>query len=354
MRLALQQAQKVLGNTKKNPAVGCIITKNNHVISVGCTSINGRPHAEQNAIDFSKISHKNSQLYVTLEPCSHYGKTPPCINSIIKEKIKKVFFSISDPDPRSFNKSTSKLMKKGIYVNNGVLKKEINLFYRSYLKNKKDILPFVTCKLAVSKDFYTINTDKNKWITNKYSRGRVHLMRSNHDCIITSSNTVIMDNPKLTCRIAGLKNRSPSRIILDNKLKISTNLTIVKDAWKHDTIIFYNKFNKKKIRLLEKLKLRTFKICLDENDNLDLSESLARAKQLGFSRILLESGITLTKSFLIKNLIDDFELFISRKSLKKKGKKNIKKNFKHFFKGKKEKTKKINLCGDKLISYELK
>ena len=103
MRLALQQATKSLGNTKKNPAVGCVIVKNNHLISAGCTSIGGRPHAEQNAINFSEINPQNSELYVTLEPCSHYGKTPPCVKSIIESKIKKVFFSIKDPDPRSFN-----------------------------------------------------------------------------------------------------------------------------------------------------------------------------------------------------------------------------------------------------------
>ena len=112
MGLALQQAHKSLGNTKENPSVGCVIVKNNHVISAGFTGINGRPHAEQNAINFSKKNVKNSELYVTLEPCSHYGKTPPCVNKIIKSKIKKVFFSIKDPDPRSYNKSTELFKRK--------------------------------------------------------------------------------------------------------------------------------------------------------------------------------------------------------------------------------------------------
>ena len=131
MNLALAQAQRNLGNTKDNPSVGCVITKNNSIICVGNTSINGRPHAEYNAINFCKINLKNSELYVTLEPCSHYGKTPPCINTIIKSKVKKVFFSINDPDPRTFNKCASKLKKKGINVNKGVFKNEISFFYRS-------------------------------------------------------------------------------------------------------------------------------------------------------------------------------------------------------------------------------
>ena len=137
MKLALLQAQKSLGNTKKNPAVGCVITKDDCIFTAGYTSINGRPHAEQNAINFSKKSLNNSELYVTLEPCSHYGKTPPCVKLIIKSKIKKVFFSINDPDPRSFNKCSSQLKNSKIAVNNGICKKEISLFYRSYLKSKK-------------------------------------------------------------------------------------------------------------------------------------------------------------------------------------------------------------------------
>ena len=112
MKLALMQAHRNLGNTKENPAVGCVIVKNNCVISAECTSINGRPHAEQNAIAYSKNNIKNSDLYVTLEPCSHYGKTSPCVKRIIKRKIKRVFFSLKDPDPLSYNKSTKQLKKK--------------------------------------------------------------------------------------------------------------------------------------------------------------------------------------------------------------------------------------------------
>ena len=127
MRLALQQASKALGNTKENPAVGCVIVKNNHLISAGYTSSNGRPHAEKNAIDFSKTNPRDSDLYVTLEPCSHYGKSPPCVKSIVNSKIKKVFFSINDPDLRSFNKCSVTLRKRGVVVNNNVLKDEIKI-----------------------------------------------------------------------------------------------------------------------------------------------------------------------------------------------------------------------------------
>jgi len=352
MKLALAQAQKNLGNTKKNPSVGCVITKNNSIISIGFTSINGRPHAEQNAINLSKTNLKNSELYVTLEPCSHYGKTSPCTKSIIKNGIKKVFFSINDPDLRSYNKSTKLLRRKKISVNKGTYANELNLFYRSYIKSKRNLLPFVTCKLSVSKDFFTINK-KNKWITNKFSRARVHLMRSNHDCIITSSKTIIKDNSELTCRIDGLKNRSPSRIILDNKLKISLNSKIIKEASIYRTIIFYNKSNKKKIKRLKNLNVKSFKISLDVEKNLDLGEALIKVRQLGFYRIFLETGMKLATNFLHKNLVDDLKLFISNKNLGRNGMCNIKKNLKLILKDKESINEKVNLFGDKLITYKI-
>jgi len=352
MKLALLQAQKTLGNTKKNPAVGCVIMKDDCVFSAGYTSINGRPHAEQNAINFSKKSLNNSELYVTLEPCSHYGKTPPCVKLIIKNKIKKVFFSINDPDPHSFNKCSIQLKNNSIDVNNGICKQKISFFYRSYLKSKKKILPFVTCKLAISRDFFTISKT-NKWITNKFSRGRVHLMRSNHDCILTSSKTIINDNPRLTCRIDGLENRSPSRIILDNKLKIPIRSRIIKEAANYPTIIFYNKFNKKKIKSLQNSKIKIIKIPLNKDGDLDLKKTLVKVSQLGFSRIFLESGLNLTTNFLNENLVDDFKLFISNKNLGKNGRGNIKNYLKLFLKNKKNIIEKVNLFGDKLKFYRM-
>ena len=347
------QAQRNLGNTRENPAVGCVIVKNDCIISAGCTGINGRPHAEKNAITNSKNNIKNSNLYVTLEPCSHYGKTPPCVKTIIRSRIKKVFFSLKDPDRRSYNKSTKELKKNKIAVQNGILSSDIKNFYKSYFKYKKNILPFVTAKMAISKDFYTSNK-KRKWITNKFSRGRVHLMRSNHDCILTSVNTIIMDNPRLTCRIRGLEDHSPSRIILDKKLKIPIRSNIVKSVNKYRTVIFFNKINQKKIRVLKNLKIKLIKTPLSENGNFDLKNILMKVKILGFSRVFLESGLNLTTNFLNKGLVDDFQLFISSKNLGKNGNNSFRRNMKLFFKNRKFTNEKVNLFGDKLISYRIK
>jgi len=353
MNLAFNQAKVNLGNTKDNPSVGCVITKENLLISAGFTGVNGRPHAEFDTIRNSRTKLNNCNLYVTLEPCSHYGKTPPCVNKIIKNRFKKVYFSIRDPDIRSFNKSISKFKKSKIETNVGILSKEIKDFYKSYILSKKYKLPFVTCKLAVSKDFYTINKNK-EWITNKYSRGRVHLMRSNHDSIMTSSKTVKIDNPYLNCRINGLDKTSPTRIILDNSLKLSIKSNVIKKHFKQRTIIFHNKNDKKKIKLFRRLGVKTYRISLDKQGNLDLKKVLLKAHMLGFSRILLESGLELTKSFLKKNLINDLKIFISNKTLNKKGDGNFKRYFKILTKNNKFVVEKVNLFDDKLITFKIK
>ena len=353
MRLALTQARKNLGKTNENPSVGCVITKNNSVISAGCTSISGRPHAEYNAINQFKTNLGDAELYVTLEPCSYYGKTQPCTNLIEKSGVKKVFFSINDPDLGSYDKCSKLLKNKKISVKKGTCAHELNSFYRSYIKSKRSLLPFVTCKLAISKDFFTINK-KSKWITNKFSRGRVHLMRSNHDCIMTSCKTIIKDNSSLTCRIKGLESRSPSRIVLDKNLKIPLNSKIIKAVNHNHTIIFYNKFNKKKVNQLKKMRIKLLKLPIDIDGNLDLREALIKAKELGFFRIFLESGMRLTINFLRKNLVDDLNLFVSNKNLGKNGKNNIKKQLKLFLKNKKSINEKVNLFDEKLITYKIK
>lgn len=353
MQLALGQAKKNLGNTRENPSVGCVVTKNNSVISIGCTSINGRPHAEQKALNLSKSKLKSSELYVTLEPCSHYGKTPPCTKLIIKKGVKKVFFSVNDPDKRSFNKSIYLLKKNKILVNKGNSENKLKYFYRSYIKYKTTPFPFVTCKIAVSNDFFTVNK-KKEWITNGYSRSRVHLMRSYHDCIITSSQTIIKDNSKLNCRINGLRQRSPVKIILDNNLKIPINANVLNKKNKNRTIIFYNNFNKLKIKRLKNLGVKIYKVSLDSDKNLDLKEILTKLRKLGFQRVFVESGIKLTTNFLYNNLVDDFKLFISNKNLGKNGMYNIKKSLNKFLKNKKTIFDKVNLFGDKLITYKIK
>ena len=353
MGLAIKQAKKILGNTKDNPAVGCIIANNHSAISAGHTQFKGRPHAEFNAIKSSKFRLKNSKIYITLEPCTHYGKTPPCTNLIIKNKIKKVFFSSIDPDLRTFNKSTYLLRKKNIMVKKGVLLSEIKNFYRSYFLLKRDKLPFVSGKMAITRDFYTVNK-KSKWITNIFSRYRGHYLRSIHDCILTTINTVVSDNPKLTCRIPGLEYLTPSRFVIDRELKIPLKSNLIKSSNKHKTFIFYNSASKKKVNKLIKLKIGLIKLRLNDKGNFNNKDLLVQIGKLGYSRVLLECGINLTNSFLNENLINDFYLFTSNNKIKNNGLKNFRYTVSNFLRNKKFTNPKVNLFGDKLILYRMK
>ena len=353
MHLALMEAKKNLGNTGSNPSVGCVIVKNNCIISSSHTSESGRPHAEHNAIRLSKESLQNSEMYVTLEPCSHFGVTSPCVNKIISSKIRKVYFSINDEDNRSKGRSFKKLRDNKIKVKSGIHSLKIKNFYRSYIKNKNDILPFVSSKIAVSKDFFTKNR-KKKWITNEYSRGRVHLLRSKHDCILTTSKTVIKDNPDLSCRIQGLEKRSPVKIILDQNLRIPTDSKIIKLSKNKKMIIFLNKINKKKIKKLKNFNIELIHQSLNKKGEFDLEKILVKIKKIGFHRVFLEAGINLNNKFFTKNLIDDFYLFKSRFSIGKNGTKSFRNISRMYLKNKRFLYEKINLFGDKLLLYKLK
>ena len=353
MNLALMQANKALGNTGVNPAVGCVIVKDNCVISSGFTGINGRPHAEHIALNLNKNLIKDSNIFVTLEPCSHYGKTFPCVNKIIKKKIKRVFFSVKDPDKRSFNKSKDILKQNKVITNIGLLNNEIKSFYQSYYKFKINELPYVTGKIALSKDLYTVDK-KNKWITNLFSRKRVHLMRSKYDCILSTSKTVVKDNSLLNCRIAGLEKKSPVRIILDKKLEIPLNSKIINTSDKIKTIIFYNKFKRTKIRQFKKKKVKLIYLPLNSNNNFNLKNTLIKIKNLGYQRIFLESGINLLTKLFDEKLIDDFNIFISDKHLNNNGSKTFKNIHNKIFSKKKSRLINVNLFGNKLLYYKVK
>ncbi len=215
LELAFKIAEKNLGQTKLNPSVGTVIVKNDRVISSGVTSLNGRPHSEFNALNNTK-NCSGASLYTTLEPCTHHGKTPPCVDIIIKKKIKNVYYAFEDPDVRTFKKAKKILNKKNIKSKLISLKK-YNKFYKSYFINKKLSIPLITGKIAISKDFLTINK-KEKWITNEFSRKVVHLLRSKYDCVLSTSKTINLDDSLLNCRINGLNNNKPDLFIIDLKL----------------------------------------------------------------------------------------------------------------------------------------
>ena len=316
MELALNLARSRHGLTGSNPSVGCVIVKNDKIISIGQTSFNGRPHAESNAIKNSFEDLKGSKMYVTLEPCCHRGLTPPCTDSIIKSKISEVVYSVADIDKRVRNKSFKILNSKKIIVKKGLLKNKVENFYYPYFFNRKKKLPFVTGKVAISKN-NIIYSKSQKRITNAYSDQFTHLLRYQNDCIMITYKTLNKDNPRLNCRLKGMKNFSPKRIILDNELNSNMNSYIFKSSNNKNTLIFYNKADKSKISKFKRKGIILIKSKIDRDNKFDIKEILKKLYNFGCRNLLIEGGNDLT-NFLIKNKIfNKFYLFKSPKNLSK-------------------------------------
>tara|TARA_B100000900_G_scaffold276240_1_gene236116 strand:- start:1082 stop:2197 length:1116 start_codon:yes stop_codon:yes gene_type:complete len=314
MRLAINLARARKGLTGDNPSVGCVITKDDKIISIGQTGYNGRPHAEYNAIKNTFENLNGSKMYVTLEPCNHYGNTPPCTNNIIKNKIGELIYSMEDIDKKVKGKSFNILSKKKIKVKSGLLSKETKELYESYIKNRKLKLPFLTGKIAVSKNGL-IYSKGTKRITSKISDKLTHFLRYKNDSIMISSKTLNIDNPKLNCRLRGFEKFSPRRIILDKNLEIKLNSLIIKSIKKNNTIIFYNSYNYPKIKFLKKKGSILVKSKLNSKGLLDLKKILKKLFTLGVRNLLVEGGDLITKNLIKDKLIDEFYLFQSTKIL---------------------------------------
>jgi diaminohydroxyphosphoribosylaminopyrimidine deaminase/5-amino-6-(5-phosphoribosylamino)uracil reductase len=315
MNLALNLARERHGLTGSNPSVGCVIVKNDKILSIGQTGFNGRPHAEYNAIKNSVEDLKDSKLYVTLEPCTHHGQTPPCTNQIIKNKIKKVYYSIEDIDKKVRGKSLKILQNKKIIVIRGLLKKSINEFYESYIFNRNYKIPYVTGKIALSKNNLIYSKHKKR-ITDIYSDKFTHFLRYKNDSIMITYKTLNNDNSKLDCRLEGLSKYSPKRIILDKNLQMKINSYIFKTANKKNTIIYYNKADKIKILLFKKKGIKLIRLSLI-NGLFDLKLILKKTYNLGCRNLLVETGNVLANNFIKNKLFNQFYLFKSSKNLSK-------------------------------------
>ena len=345
--LAFQQAEKNLGKTKSNPSVGTVVVKNNSVISSGVTSINGRPHAEYNAlINTKKIF--GASLYTTLEPCTHYGLTPPCVNVIIKKKIKNVYYAYDDPDPRTYKKAKVILKKKKIKTKKIKINNFKN-FYRSYYLNKKFKLPLISAKIAISKDYFTISK-KNKWITNDRSRKTTHLLRSESDCIFSTSKSINKDNSLLNCRIEGLNTNKPDLFIIDLNLKLKKNLAVINMAKKRTTFLVTKKENRKKLGFFKK---KGFKFIFVESliTNDDFNNMFHHIYSLGYSRALFETGVTFLNTLINLKLVNILYVFQNSANLKIDGSNNATPIY--LKKIKLNRRIKTNLNNDNLFKIEL-
>ena len=284
-----------------------------------------------------------------MEPCTHYGLTPPCTDIIVKKGIKRVFYSFNDIDQRTANKSKKILSKKKIKVKK-ILVNNFKDFYKSYFAIHKNILPFIDAKIAVSKDYFTINKN-SKWITNSSSRNRAHLIRSEYDAIISTSKSINSDNSLLNCRLNGFNNNKPDLVIIDLNLKIKTKLNLFKKMNERKIFIATSVLKSKKISYLKKIgiKIIPIKSLKNKNDFINLFKSL---KKYAYNRILVETGLIFLNELLKNKLIFNLYTFQSSVKLGKKGKNNTSNNI--IKKLKLNRKIKVNLNGDNLYKVKIK
>ncbi|MGX9891960.1 bifunctional diaminohydroxyphosphoribosylaminopyrimidine deaminase/5-amino-6-(5-phosphoribosylamino)uracil reductase RibD [Wolbachia endosymbiont of Protocalliphora sialia] len=249
MSIALKLAEKSLGSVAPNPAVGCVIVKDGMLIGEGYTGIGGRPHAEVVALQNAKDLTHDATMYVTLEPCCHFGVTEPCTAEIIKSGIRKVVIAAIDPDSRVSGGGIKALKEAGIEVKQGIMQKEAEKLNVGFFTTKKLHRPFIACKIATTLDGKIATfTGDSKWITSEDTRNWIHELRAKYDAIMIGSNTLVSDDPLLTCRLPGLENRSPIRLIIDSQEKLQEEHNIAKTADKITTWVITNREIEKKIK----------------------------------------------------------------------------------------------------------
>ena len=315
MKLALELAKKGIGRVHPNPMVGAVIVKDGKILGQGYHKKCGEGHAEVNAFKDAEEKNENvegAEMYVTLEPCSHFGKTPPCADKIIEKKISKVFIGTLDPNPLVAGRGIKKLKDAGIYVEYGILESEcykLNEVFMKYIVKKE---PFVVMKTGMSLDGKIATySGESKWITEERSREDVHNLRNELTGIMVGINTVLKDNPQLTCRVNG--GRNPIRIIVDSNLKIPMDCKIVNTAKEVETIIATtDKANLDKINSLEDKGVKII-VVPSKNGKVNLKELMTILGKLKIDSILLEGGGTLNFSALEEGIVDKVKIYIAPK-----------------------------------------
>lgn len=312
MRLAMQLAGNAIGRTSPNPLVGAVIVKDNRVVGCGWHRKAGTPHAEVHALNQAGELAQGADVYVTLEPCAHYGKTPPCAKALVEAKVKNVYGGLLDVNPKVAGKGFKILEDAGIHVEYGFLQDELrkqNEVFFKWIEHKK---PFVVLKAAMTLDGKIATaTGQSKWITNETSRAYGYKLRDIYDGIMVGINTVIEDNPMLTARVDGGKN--PIRIVVDSSLKIDINANVVQDKSAKTIIATTDKADKDKILKLQAQDVDVIVVDKDKNDKVDIEKLLDILGQQNICSILVEGGATLSGSFVAKKLVDKVYFFIAPK-----------------------------------------
>ncbi|UYZ21269.1 bifunctional diaminohydroxyphosphoribosylaminopyrimidine deaminase/5-amino-6-(5-phosphoribosylamino)uracil reductase RibD [Mesobacillus jeotgali] len=312
MALAINLASATEGQTSPNPQVGAVLVKNGQMIGMGAHLKAGEPHAEVHAITMAGDKAKDATLYVTLEPCSHFGKTPPCSNLVIESGIKKVFVASVDPNPLVGGAGVKKMLEAGLDVQVGLMEEEAKALNKVFFHYISTGLPYVTLKSATSLDgkIATV-TGESKWITGEEARKDVHRFRHSHDAILVGVNTVIKDNPSLTTRLkAGGKN--PVRVVLDNTLRTPLDSRIVNDEAAETMIMTGARAEPERIKQFTERGIKVIKL---ETEQVEIHDMLKKLGDRAITSVYVEGGAEVHGSFLKEKAFQQVIAYIAPKLL---------------------------------------
>jgi diaminohydroxyphosphoribosylaminopyrimidine deaminase/5-amino-6-(5-phosphoribosylamino)uracil reductase len=316
MQLALTLGQRGLGRTWPNPAVGAVVVKDGVIIGRGWTQAGGRPHAEPEALKRAGAAARGATLYVTLEPCSHFGKSPPCADAIIAAGVSRVVAAIEDPNPEVAGNGFAKLRAAGISVDVGLFAAEATHDHAGHIRRIGDKRPHVILKLAVSlDDKIAASGGKPVAITGEAARTRVHLLRAQSDAILVGIGTVLADDPLLTCRLPGMEARSPVRVVLDRALRIPGNSRLVHSARETPLWVITSELAEAPAAMkLGAVAAQVIRVP-PAASGLDLPAVLRALAERGITRLMVEGGSRVASSFVAAGLVDEIWLLRGREAI---------------------------------------
>lgn len=314
IKLTLEIAKKGIGFVSPNPLVGAVLVKEGKIIGAGYHQKYGEAHAEVNAINSASESVEGATLFVNLEPCSHFGKTPPCVDALLESKIKKVVIGTLDMNPIVCGSGIQKLKANGVEVKVGILENECVELNKFFFKNVTKKTPYVTLKSAITLDGKIADESyQSKWITSTASRKQVHKFRAEYDSVLVGANTVNKDDPQLTVRL--VEGRNPKRIILDPNLKSCIDRKIFHSEKNVLLVTSAEKKNSPKVKMLQELGVKFLFLRTDEQKRFHLKTVLKKIGDENITSILVEGGAKVYNSFIKENLFDEMQIFIAPKLL---------------------------------------
>ena len=312
MRRALRLAQRVVGWTSPNPPVGAVLVKHGMLIAEGAHEGAGKPHAEAVALAKAGRQAKDATLYVTLEPCDHYGRTPPCTHAIIAAGVRRVVVGTLDPNPSVNGRGVQRLRAAGIEVTVGVCEHEARQLIAPFAKFITQRLPFVTLKLAMSVDGKIATAARqSQWLTGEAARKLVHRWRHEHDAVMVGVGTVLADDPQLTVRLVRGNVKQPLRVVVDSRARTPTTARVIGAAATPCVIAVTEKAPPERVKALEQAGATVWQLPADEHGRVDVTALMQQLAARDIVSVLVEGGSELAWSLLARQLVDRLALFIA-------------------------------------------